>query len=115
MSFSLRFFLILGSVITCFYVLHRIRISKMRTEDSLFWLLFSLILVILGVFPGVAILFAGWIGVQSTANLVYLVIIFMLIVRVFLQDQKIAKLQMQNVEIIQYIALNNYPKINNHD
>ena len=47
MSWAMRVLLIIGSVITAFYVLKKIRRSRMRTEDSLFWLLFALILVML--------------------------------------------------------------------
>ena len=55
MSWAMRVLLIIGSVFTAVYVIKKIRRSKMRTEDSVFWLLFSLILVLLGVFPGIAI------------------------------------------------------------
>lgn len=105
MSWAMRILLIIGSVLSTIYVLRRIRKSKMRTEDSIFWLVFSLILVILGVFPGIAISFSEWIGVQSAANLVFLIVIFLLLVKVFTQDQKISKLNQQITQTVQYIAI----------
>lgn len=105
MSWAMRVLLIIGSVITAFYVLKKIRRSRMRTEDSLFWLFFALILVILGVFPGIAIGVSEWIGVQSPANLVFLVVIFLLIVRVFMMDQQLSKLRQQVTNTVQRVAI----------
>ena len=105
MSWSMRILLLLGSVLTAVYVLRKVRKSKMRTEDSVFWLLFSLILVVLGVFPGIAIHVSEWIGVQSPANLVFLVVIFLLLVKVFMMDQRISRLQQQVTRIVQRVAI----------
>ena len=48
MTTAMRILLIAGSVLTALYVLVRIRRNKMQTENSLFWIFFSLVLVILG-------------------------------------------------------------------
>ena len=105
MTTGMRIFLIVGSVLSCVYVLRRIRKSKMRTEDSVFWLFFSVVLVLLGIFPGIAGWLAGLLGVQSTVNLVYLIIIFLLLIRVFVQDQKVARTEAQLVHLIQTYAI----------
>ena len=105
MSWAMRVFLIAGSVLTGFYVIRRIRKSRMRTEDSVFWLFFAVILVLLGLFPGIAVAAAGWIGVQSPANLVFLAVIFLLIVKLFLMDQRISHLQSQMTRTVQQIAI----------
>ena len=81
MSWSMRILLLLGSVMTAVYVLRKVRKSKMRTEASVFWLLFSVVLVLLGLFPEIAIGVSEWVGIQSPANLVYLVVIFLLIIK----------------------------------
>ena len=64
MTTGMRVFLIIGSVLSCAYVLRKIRKSKMKTENSLFWIFFSGILVLLGLFPGIADWFAGLLGVR---------------------------------------------------
>ncbi len=114
MSWAMRVLLIIGSVITAFYVLKKIRRSRMRTEDSLFWLFFALILVILGVFPGIAIGVSEWIGVQSPANLVFLVVIFLLIVRVFMMDQQLSKLRQQVTNTVQRVAIDELEEKKDH-
>ena len=105
MTTGMRIFLIIGSVLSCVYVLRRIRKSKMKTEDSVFWIFFSAILVLLGIFPGIADWLAGLLGVQSTVNLVYLIIIFLLLIRVFVQDQKVARAEAQLVHLVQAYAI----------
>ena len=105
MTTGMRIFLIVGSVLTCAYVLTKIRKSKMKTENSLFWIFFSFILVLLGIFPGIAEWFAGLLGVQSTVNLVFLVIIFLLLIKVFLQDQKVAQAEAKVVHLAQSYAI----------
>ena len=36
------------------YILRRVRLAKVQIEDTIFWLLFSGILLILAIFPGIA-------------------------------------------------------------
>ena len=105
MPLGLRLFLIAGSLLAAVYVLSKIRKNRMSMETSIFWILFSLVLVLLGIFPDIAGWFAGLLGVQSTVNLVYLVIIFLLLVKVFIQDQREARLERQMARLVQTVAL----------
>ena len=50
----IRVCLILGSFITAGYILRRVRHAKVQIEDTIFWLLFSALLLILAIFPGIA-------------------------------------------------------------
>ncbi|MBP3721357.1 MAG: DUF2304 domain-containing protein [Clostridia bacterium] len=105
MSLAMRILLIVGSVLTACYVLRRVRKSSMRTEDSVFWLVFSLILVVMGLFPALVTGLAALMGVMSAANLVFLIVIFLLIIKLFLMDQRISRLQRQMTETAQTVAM----------
>lgn len=105
MSMAMRALLIAGSVLTALYVLRRVRKSRMRTEDSVFWLLFSLILVVMGLLPNAVSALARLIGVMSAANLVFLIVIFLLIIKLFLMDQRISALQRQVTDTAQAEAI----------
>ncbi len=105
MSTTLRVLLIAGSLLTAFYVLRRVRKSRMRTEDSVFWLVFSLILVLMGLLPDLVTLLAARMGVLSAANLVFLIVIFLLIIKLFLMDQRISALHRQMTEMAQMMAI----------
>lgn len=105
MSIAMRMLLIVGSILTALYVLRRVRKSRMRTEDSVFWLVFSLILVLMGLLPNAVSALAGLIGVMSAANLVFLIVIFLLIIKLFLMDQRISVLQRQVTDTAQAEAI----------
>ena len=105
MSTMMRILLIAGSLLTAVYVLRRVRKSRLRTEDSVFWLLFSLILVVMGLLPNAVSGLARLIGVMSAANLVFLIVIFLLIIKLFLMDQRISALQRQGTDTAQAEAI----------
>ena len=105
MSTAMRVLLIIGSMLTAVYVLRRVRKSRMRTEDSVFWLAFSLILVLMGLLPNLVTGLAEIIGVMSAANLVFLIVIFLLIIKLFMMDQRISALQQKMTETAQRVAI----------
>ena len=105
MSTAMRVLLIVGSVMTAIYVLRRVRKSRMRTEDSVFWFVFSLVLVLMGLLPKLVTGLAELIGVMSAANLVFLIVIFLLIIKLFMMDQRISALQRQVTDTAQWVAI----------
>ena len=53
MTFPLRITLFAASLLTFAYMTMKIRDSKMRLEDSLFWFCFSALLLLVSIFPQV--------------------------------------------------------------
>lgn len=103
----LRLLLILGSVITFLAVMRLIRKSTVRIEDTFFWIIFPLVLVVLSFFPQLASFFSERLGFQAPINLVYVVIIFVLIVNQFAMSLKISRLTIKQKELSQQVAINN--------
>lgn len=93
MSITLRILLFLASVVSLLFVRKRLRGSRVRMEDMVFWLFLSVLLVVLSIFPQIAISAAGLIGVQSPVNLVYLIILFFLLLQCFQQSLRISELE----------------------
>ena len=60
---------------------------------------------VLGLFPGAVEWLAVQIGFMSTANMVYLIVIFLLIIKLFLMDQRISHLQRQTVDMAQVFSI----------
>ncbi len=79
MTLFFRILLLIVAVLTAVWILRKIRKCKVRQEDALFWICFAGILIVLGVFPEIAYWAAGALGIQSPANFIFLVIIFLLI------------------------------------
>lgn len=105
MSTMLRICLIVASVFTTVLMMSKIRKSKIQIEDSIFWVLFSLVLIVFSVFPGVAYRMSDLIGTQAPSNFIFMLIIFLLLARVFSLTVRISQLEAKLRELVQRIAL----------
>lgn len=83
MSTTMRILLFVAAAVTAVWILHKIRKSKVKMEDSIYWLFFAGVLLIMGLFPELTYRLSTVFGVQSPANLVFLVIIFLLLEKIF--------------------------------
>ena len=105
MSWELRVILVIACVLTCAYTLRKIKKSQMLIEDSLFWIIISFGLVLLSAFPGLADRISTLIGIGSTVNCVFLVIIFILILKTFLLTLKVSQLEEKVKNLVQRLAI----------
>ena len=83
MSTVLRVVLIVVSVIVVFFAMRKIRKAQLNIDDSFFWILFSLILLVISIFPQIAIWASELLGIESPANFVFLFMIFVVVVKLF--------------------------------
>lgn len=105
MTIMFRLCLVGASVLTMMVMMHKIRRSKVRIEDAIFWVLFSLILIVLSVFPQIAYRLSDLVGTQSPANLIFTMVIFLLLTKVFSMAVRISQLESRLQELVQKIAL----------
>jgi hypothetical protein len=59
------------------------RKSQMLIADSIFWVLSSVGLIIISVFPQIPMFCANVLGIESPANFVFLVVLFMTLIKLF--------------------------------
>ena len=104
MTPTLRVVLIVVSILTTFMIMRKIRQSKLQIEDSIFWLGFSSILIVFSIFPGLPDLLAELAGTYTTANFIYLAVIFLLIVKMFHMSIKQSQLETKVKDLAQKIA-----------
>lgn len=105
MSVTLRVILLVVSFLTCLWIIQRIRKSQVKIEDSVFWILFSFVLVGMSLFPDVVMLGAAVAGVQSASNFVFLAIIFILLLKVFRMSVRISQLESKLQTFAQTFAI----------
>lgn len=105
MGIVLRVILIVSAILLFLYMIKKIRQAKMKIEHTIFWLLFSAILIIIGIFPQIVYVVSKWIGFQSPVNMVFLMIIFILIVKSFLATLEISHLENKVDSLVQQIAV----------
>ncbi len=100
-----RTVLIIVSLGTCILINRKIRKARIRIEESVFWILLSLMFVIFAVWPGVADLMARLLGIYSTANFLFLFIIFILLLKLFQMSFRIGALEEKLKTLVQELAL----------
>lgn len=83
MSVVLRVILLIAAVISAWWILLKIRKCKVKMEDAIFWVCFAVILLVMGIFPNFTYWLTRVLGMQSPANLIFLIIIFLLLEKVF--------------------------------
>lgn len=107
MTTIFRIVLLIMSLGTMLFMLKRIRHAKVQIEDSLFWILFAFMVILLAVFPGIADFMAGVVGIYSTTNFIFLFFLFILLIREFSMTIKISQLENKIKELTQAIAIKN--------
>lgn len=108
MTLALRIILILASVLVTFYALHKIRKAQLNIDDAFYWIFVSVILLVMSIFPAVPSHLATLVGIESPANFVFLVMIFLAFVKMFSLsiDFSIQKYRLN--KLIQKIALHDH-------
>ena len=105
MPFIQRLFLIAGSLATLVYFIRKIRRSKLKINHAIFWMVFGLALLFFAVIPESLFLVSYLLGFQSAANLVYVVVIFSLVVKLFTTTMRLSKLSEQVESLAQELAI----------
>lgn len=105
MTMMLRICLIVASVLTMAMIMHKIRKSKVRIEDSIYWVMFALILILFSVFPGVAYWLSDLVGTYSPSNFIFMLVIFLLLMKIFSMTVRLSQLESKLSELVQRIAL----------
>ena len=101
-----RLLLIAGSLCTVLFILKRIRHAKIQIEDSIFWFIFSGLLLLLSLFPQIAYCVAARLGFISPINVVYLAIIFLLLIKQFFMSVRLSQMDSKIKALTQKVALN---------
>ena len=81
MTMTLRIALVLVSLGTFSLMMRKIRQSKLQIESAIFWIVFSIVLVVFSIFPSVADFASRLLGIYATTNFLFLFAIFLLIVK----------------------------------
>ena len=102
MDLKLQIVFILASVGTIIFVIRQIRKYGLNIEDSVTWILWSMMLLILSLFPAVADGIAKFLGFMSTSNFILSLFVFYLYIALLIQ---ISKLKEKEKELIQKLSI----------
>lgn len=105
MSITLRILLIIASLFSCFLCVKRIKQAKLKIENSVIWMIGSILLIFMSIFSGAV----GWIssklGFMAPVNFIFFVVIVFLLIQTFVNNIKISTLNEKIKDLNHYIAL----------
>lgn len=107
MSDILRILLILCSVGVFFFVFKKIRKAQLNIDDSIYWILFAVFLLVLSIFPQIAIWTADLLEIESPANFVFLCVLFVIIIKLFQVSIELSVHKHRLNHLVQKLALLN--------
>ena len=105
MSPIFRVILIVVSLLTTFYILKKIRQSKLQIEYAIFWILFAGVLIVFSLFPWLVSMLTRLIGIQLPVNFIFMFFIFVLLVKMFLMTIELSALENKVKDLTQELAL----------
>jgi Uncharacterized conserved protein len=105
MPLQLQITLIVVSVLAILYVVRKIRHSKMNISDSIFWIVFAILMILIAVFPVIIFFLASLLGIHSPNNFLFLLVIAILLLKIFLMSIKVSQLQDKLSELVQKSAI----------
>lgn len=111
MTIVFRIMLVIASLATFLGIVKRIRKAKVQIEIALFWIIFSGVLLLISVFPQIIEMIANLLGVYSTTNCIFLIVIFILLVHQFLNSIKISQMEQKINNLTQEIAVKELKEI----
>ena len=108
MSITLRILLLAAAFVTAAWILRKISKLKVKMEDAIFWIVFAGILCVLAIFPEFCYWLTAALGMMSPANLIFLVVIFLLMEKVFTLSILVSQME-EKIEILSAeLALRNH-------
>lgn len=105
MSITLRVILIISSFIAFFLCVKKIKQSKLKVENSITWMLGSILLILMSIFSNVVAWLSEKLGFVSPVNFVFLIIIAFLLIQTFIDNIHITELNEKIKNLNHYIAL----------
>ncbi len=105
MNVTLQIALLIFALVTSVWILRKVRRCKVKVYDAVFWVSLSFLLIFLGIVPNVSFIMADILGIQSPANFVFLIIIFLLLEKTFTLSIQVSQLEDKVENLTAEIAL----------
>lgn len=105
MSITLRITLIICSTLSFVFCIIKIKKSELKIENSIIWLLGSILLILMSIFSNVVAWISILLGFEAPVNFVWMCAIGFLIIELFLDNIRISNLNEKIKNLNHYIAL----------
>lgn len=107
MSLFFRGLLIVASLFFCIYILHKIRKAQLQIERAFFWVVLSVVFVVISIFPSIVEYLTEICGMVAPVNFLFLSMIFLLLFRTFVMSIRLAQLEEKVKNLAQMVSIQN--------
>ena len=108
LTITLRIILIISSILSFILCIKRIKQAKLKIENSIVWMLGSILLIIMSIFSESVNWISSKLGFMAPVNFVFLIIIAFLLIEVYLNNIKITELNEKVKNLSHYIAIKEF-------
>ncbi|OOF42976.1 hypothetical protein BKK49_01230 [Rodentibacter rarus] len=105
MTITLQILLVIFSILLLILIIRDVGRSKIIFSDFSYWLLFSIFLIIIAVFPKVSEWLALLMGIKTVAFSVFLMVVTMLIILTLSLSFRVSILNRRFIQLTQNLAL----------
>lgn len=113
MSIVLRITLFVAAALTFAFVFRKVRNSKVRIEDSIFWFCFAALILLFSIFPQIFYALSDLAGTMAPVNFVFLFFIFVLLIQSFNLSMRISQADTRIKELTQQLAVEKFERYTN--
>lgn len=115
MTFELRIVLIGVSLLTLLFIAKKVRDSKVKLEDSIFWVCFAALILIISIFPEIFYSLSRLVGTDAPVHFVFLFFIFVLLIQMFQLSMRISRADTKIKELTQQLAIEKFERYRNDE
>lgn len=105
MTIKLQIFLILFVLIFLVIILRLLKNGALELRYSILWFLTGIVLLLLGIFPGIMTWVSGILGVYDVTNGLFAIALFFILLMLISLTSIVSKLNRQNKEMAQKASL----------
>lgn len=113
MTLELRIILVLASLLTLIFIAKKVRNSKVKLEDSIFWFCFAVLILLVSIFPEIFYVLSRITGTEAPVHFVFLFFIFVLLVQVFNLSLRVSQADTRIKELTQQLAIEKFERYQN--
>lgn len=100
-----RSYFIIIAVLSTFYIIHEVRRKRFSIKESFWWMIASIVMIFLSIFPYTIDKLAKLFGVVYPPSLFFVICIVFLVLMIFRNSKRISEQQMKIIELEQNLAI----------
>ncbi|MDD6594904.1 MAG: DUF2304 domain-containing protein [Sharpea porci] len=108
MSLLQRCVFIFASLFTFAFIIKKITRNNLAISDSIVWILWSIFLLIISIFPQIPTFISNVLGFMSVSNFIFTMFIFFMYIMLFYQTIYISQLKGKNRDLVQKLSIKDY-------